>query len=449
MAAPAPAAPAAALVPLDKEAVFKKLRAKSDNKMCFDCNAKNPTWTSVTYGVMICLNCSSLHRNMGVHVSFVRSATLDSWSPEQLRVMLVGGNQRAQAFFKQHGWSDVGGKIEAKYTSRGAELYRQQLLKDAAKLAKDYAAAEEAQAKDAQAKAQAQAAAPPPPPAVVAPPPEPIAQAAVEEVATPEASANGAEEEASAPSDASAPVSPTTGKTGGAAAAATTSRKPLIGGARKGGTAKLTSKGGGGLGAKKLTTKVDDSLFEQKPSEVPLTAATAGGAGGSANESRFSYARLEHSRSSGSLPSSAASSLDPAFAAMGMNASLPTTVDGQDVLTRGQARTSVNIVDDGSAQKRFGNKKSISSAQYHGQNNAEDAALREARMQKFASSSAISSSDYFDRNGSGSGSGSFEDAASDIARQDMSSLTNAVDGTKAKIRDLAANLLSDLQRSYR
>lgn len=46
--------------------------------------------------------------------------------------MSFGGNSRAQTFFKQHGWTD-GGKIEAKYTSRAAELYRQILSKEVAK----------------------------------------------------------------------------------------------------------------------------------------------------------------------------------------------------------------------------------------------------------------------------------------------------------------------------
>eukprot|EP00466_Bigelowiella_natans_P016584 jgi/Bigna1/37297/e_gw1.19.241.1 len=57
-----------------------KLNKLPGNQKCADCGKKNPKWASYNLGVLLCLDCSGCHRNLGVHISKVRSLTMDTWS---------------------------------------------------------------------------------------------------------------------------------------------------------------------------------------------------------------------------------------------------------------------------------------------------------------------------------------------------------------------------------
>jgi ADP-ribosylation factor GTPase-activating protein 2/3 len=364
--------------------------------------------------------------------------------------MNAGGNQRARNFFKQHGWDEIGSdKIESKYTSRAAQLYRKQLEKDAAKAIADGAEGIESK------------------PAAKALPSGTISNGA----------ANAASSTASA-----------------ARMSAAAGAKARLGGTRRVGGAKA----GGGLGIKKISAQIDESLFDQAPVEeqpepTPVEDAETleEAIGAPPASSRFTMDALEEKRRpavqrgkdghltlnagddffSDPLGKSSAGAYNEPRSPTGTSShggggggvggqssgsGFGSRPMGGSNSRRGPAAPAAAPADSGAAQARFGNAKSISSSSYFNEESRETDYERQGKLQQFQGSSAISSDAYFGRQSSSQyNNDSLDASAAELvskigltARQDVQQLKAIASEAGTKLSRMAQSFMRDLQGGF-
>ncbi|PHH70966.1 hypothetical protein CDD82_6813 [Ophiocordyceps australis] len=109
------------------------IQKESNNNVCCDCNAPSPQWASPKFGVFICLSCAGVHRGLGVHISFVRSISMDAFKASEIERMRLGGNSGWRDFFEQHedtqmrgmSWDDA--TIAERYSGEVGEEWKERL----------------------------------------------------------------------------------------------------------------------------------------------------------------------------------------------------------------------------------------------------------------------------------------------------------------------------------
>ena len=81
---------------------INKLLKLPENKYCADCKKISPSWASVNLGVFVCINCSGCHREIGVHITKIRSVNLDVWPKDVLKNFKKINNEIANAYWEKH-----------------------------------------------------------------------------------------------------------------------------------------------------------------------------------------------------------------------------------------------------------------------------------------------------------------------------------------------------------
>ena len=80
--------------------ILADIKSLAVNQSCADCGGAQPVWASINLGILLCIECSGIHRSLGVHVSKVRSLELDKWEASNAILLQQLGNRTAASIFE-------------------------------------------------------------------------------------------------------------------------------------------------------------------------------------------------------------------------------------------------------------------------------------------------------------------------------------------------------------
>lgn len=99
--------------------------ADQGNCWCADCGSGTKVeWVSINLGIILCIECSGIHRSLGTHISKIRSLTLDikSFTIDIVEVILLIGNRVSNMIWEA--------RLDASQNQKpGAQATREQRLR--------------------------------------------------------------------------------------------------------------------------------------------------------------------------------------------------------------------------------------------------------------------------------------------------------------------------------